>query len=129
MGFSTNVLLAMGHVGAKAALKQRTWDIELQEHISKANTVLLLIMPLQNLHNLRSTVSAKTRRAFTLARCNVLLSKLMEGRFQHIPISDCLCPCNDGQVETVGHVLLYCLFYRDLRTNFLSPIILRYPGR
>ena len=40
MGFSTNVLLAVGHVGAKAALKQRTWDIELQEHISKANTAV-----------------------------------------------------------------------------------------
>ena len=74
-------------------------------------------------------MSTKTRRAFTLVRLNVLPSKLMKGRFQHMPISDCLYPCNDGQVETVGHVLLYCPFYRDLCTDLLRPIILRYPGR
>ena len=129
MGFSTNVLLAMGHVGAKAALKQRIWDIELQEHMSQSGKYSVVTNNAFTISsNLTSTRTTKTRRAFTLVRLNVLPSKLMEGRFQHTPISDCLCPCHDGQVETVGHVLLYCLFYRDLCTNLLSPIILRYPG-
>ena len=108
LGFSTNVLLAMGHVGAKAALKQRTWDIELQEHMSQSGQYSVVTNNAFTISSyLTTTMTIKTRRPFTLMRLNVLPSKYMEGRFQRIPISDCLCPCNDGQVETVGHVLLY----------------------
>ena len=68
-------------------------------------------------------------RAFTLARLNVFPSKLLEGGFRGLPASDCLCPCNNDKVESVGHVLLFCSCYQDLRLELLSPIICKSPGR
>ena len=68
------------------------------------------------------------RRAF-LARLHVLPSNLLEGRFQGIPYSDRLCPCDSGKVEIVEHVLLYCHFYWDLCKDLLSHIFLKFPGR
>ena len=56
----------------------------------------------------------------------MLLSKLLERRFQAIPYSDSLCPCGGGEVETVGHVLVYCHFYQDLLKDLLSHIFLKF---
>ena len=91
MGFCTNVLLAMGHVRAKAALKQRIWDIELQEHMSQVGKYSVVTNNAFTISAyLTRTMSTMTRRAFTLVRLNVLPSKLMEGRFQQTSILDCL---------------------------------------
>ena len=74
-------------------------------------------------------MSPKAIRAFTLTRLNVLPSKFLEGRFQGLPTSDCLCPYNSDKVESVGHVLLFCTCYRDLRMELLSAIICKSSGR
>ena len=130
IGFSPSILIAMGLTDAIKAVKLRVWDIELQDHVGQLGKYnFLKKSAFITSSYLASTMSSKAIRAFTLARLNVLPSKLLEGRFRGLPASDCLCPCNSDKVETVGHVLLFCTCYRDLRMELLSSIICKSPGR
>ncbi|KAJ7330057.1 hypothetical protein JRQ81_016231 [Phrynocephalus forsythii] len=94
IGFSNSILKEMGYINAKAAVKRRIWDIELQEHVSLLGnhsgvTYNEFTIP----RYLTGSMPPKIIRAFTLARLNVLPSKLLDGKFQNIPLLNCLCPC------------------------------------
>ncbi|KAJ7344673.1 hypothetical protein JRQ81_000623, partial [Phrynocephalus forsythii] len=67
---------------AKAVIKQRIWDVELQEYqsllvSSSADRSNVFTLPFY----LKSISLPKHRRALTLARLNVLPSRLLDGRF------------------------------------------------
>ena len=78
---------------------------------------------------LQNLIIPKYRRAFTLVRLNVPPSAILEGRFQRIPLENRVCPCGDGSIESVAHVLLSCTFYKDLRKEVITPLLLSIPGR
>lgn len=52
-------------------------------------------------------------RAFTLARLNAIRSEVLQGRFHHIPYSDCLCRCGYSKTDTVSlHFGMLFFFYQ-----------------
>lgn len=63
------------------------------------------------------------QRAFTLARCNVIPSEQLFGRYRSIPAAERVCPCRLGNIETLSHILLYFPIYQDLHISYLSPIL------
>lgn len=69
------------------------------------------------------------RTAFSLARWKALPSAVVEGRFRKTPMLERVCPCGDGEVETIKHVLLYCQFYQEIRSKIIFPLLRRYTGR
>ena len=70
---------------------------------------------------LRQLHDPKLRRAFSLARFNILPSAILSGRYHGISYSDRLCPCTKTHIETVPHVLLHCPFYQMLRLKCFNP--------
>ncbi|XP_063000374.1 uncharacterized protein LOC134410782 [Elgaria multicarinata webbii] len=130
-GFSTEHLLAIGLEKAKDLVKQRIWDIELQNDLSQ---ILYIYHSPQDIQGggpaayLSSLTYYKYRWAFTRARYNVLPSKFTEGRYQGIPVSQRLCPCDSGEIETSSHVLLYCSFYSEARSGLIHPLLQDFPG-
>nr|XP_016853653.1 PREDICTED: uncharacterized protein LOC107983669 [Anolis carolinensis] len=131
LGLSPELLTSMGYDQAKSLVKQRITDIEHQLDLSSAPSFITNgdsrshTSPMEYLTMLEV---ANHRRAFTLARCHALPSAVLEGRYQKIPYSERLCPCDSGQIETTEHVLLQCLFYRDIRTRLIMPWTTKYPG-
>ena len=119
-------LLAAGYKKARATIRQQVWDVELQRHTSEMSKHLAIgdngrgFSPARYLTKLQIP---KYRRAFTLARFNVLPSALLQGRFAGKPYAERLCPCGLPEVESVTHVLLRCRFYNDIRRVFISPVM------
>ena len=112
IGFSPNIFIAMGYTNTKAAVKCRICVIERQDHVSQMGTNSVVTYSAFTMSSyFSSLMSTKIIQAFTLARLNMLPSKLLDGKFQNIPFSECLCPCKSNQVETVTHVLYACLLY------------------
>nr|XP_016847415.1 PREDICTED: uncharacterized protein LOC107982573 [Anolis carolinensis] len=132
LGLSPQILTSMGYDQAKAQIKQRITDIERQIDLSNAPSFITSgdsrgsTSPMEYLTKLEV---ANHQRAFTLARCHVLPSAVLEGRYQKTPYSERLCPCDSGHIETTEHVLLQCLFYRDIRSRLITPWTTKYPGR
>ncbi|KAJ7320683.1 hypothetical protein JRQ81_020194, partial [Phrynocephalus forsythii] len=82
--------------------------------------------PARYLHLLENP---KERYIFTLARCNVLPSNVVYGRFGSLPLETRLCPCNTGTTESLVHMILYCPLYKDMHASHLDPHLARLPGR
>nr|XP_034966343.1 uncharacterized protein LOC118082652 [Zootoca vivipara] len=134
-GLHPQQLLMMGHTNAKRLIGQRLKDLEQQNNlaiIKKSCPWFTFFSPSQleplPRYLYKLTIS-KFRRAFTLARLDVLPSAVLEGRFQKIPAEKRLCPCGIGNTETVAHILLSCPLYKDLRLDLITPLLLTIPGR
>lgn len=134
-GLHSQSLLSMGLIKAKSLIGQRLKDIERQNNL----TILKKLCPWYTYFPpshfdspasyLFKLTIPKYRRAFTLARWDVLPSAVLEGRYQKTPFEKRLCPCGDGNTETMSHVLLSCPLYKDLRNEIITPLILANPGR
>ena len=134
-GLHAQHLLMLFPSKAKSLIDQRLMDIEQQNNLAKTKKFCAWFAhlppshfdaPASYLHNLNIP---KYRRAFTLARLDVLPSAVLEGRYQKLPREKRLCPCGDGNLETVSHVLLTCPLYKDLRSEIITPLLLSIPGR
>uniref|UniRef100_A0A803T0U9 ribonuclease H n=1 Tax=Anolis carolinensis TaxID=28377 RepID=A0A803T0U9_ANOCA len=132
LGFSQKHLLSMGWDQAKVHIRQRILDTERQSDLACSPVFNIsadnryTITPMAYLTNLEVP---NHRKAFTLARCHALPSAVLEGRYRKTPALERLCPCEPGHIETIEHVLLQCMFYRDIRINFITPWLLKHPGR
>ncbi|KAJ7342182.1 hypothetical protein JRQ81_009534, partial [Phrynocephalus forsythii] len=119
-----------GFCNAKAAIKRRIWDVELQEHLAAHDKLSTVRNSSFRMANYLSNITIpKFRRAFTLARFNALPSRLLEGRYQGLPVDKRVCPCDEETIETIDHVLLECSLYRDIRRTPLQSILQQTQGR
>lgn len=73
--------------------------------------------------------SFKYWRIFTVASFNALPSASLEGRYHHVPLPQQLCLCHPEKIESIGHVLLHCLFDNDIQSQYIFPILSTLPGR
>ena len=131
-GFSRQFLLSVGFDQAKKIIKQRSEDTERQADLNRAPQFIAsesIRHRVCQMPYLSTLEIPKHRRAFTLARCQALPSAILEGRYKKIPLEERRCPCGLGQLETTEHILLFCLYYRDLRSSFIRPILRNFPGR
>uniref|UniRef100_A0A2D4PQN9 Reverse transcriptase zinc-binding domain-containing protein n=2 Tax=Micrurus surinamensis TaxID=129470 RepID=A0A2D4PQN9_MICSU len=129
LGFTGDALGDCGLKDAQFRVVQRLVDIDLQYLRSRANkTCSPLIFSHSNNYGLRmasylyTLTIPKYRRAFSLARFNVLPSALLSGRFKKLLLSERLCPCDRAEVETVEHVLIHCPIYNTARIQLWSSI-------
>ncbi|XP_053139871.1 39S ribosomal protein L19, mitochondrial isoform X1 [Hemicordylus capensis] len=130
-GFSLDGLLEMGFCHARLILKERIYDMEMQTDRSLISKEVFLGLQMYNTkpaNYLGKITITKYCRMFTLARFNVLPSAELEGKFRGIPKEQRLCPCGSGEQESIFHILLCCLFYRDLRTCYISSLLTDFPG-
>ena len=129
LGFSTHFLSKLAHDQAASLVKQRIQDTRCQLDLSKTPTFLAPVKTryvLAPATYLSQLVINKQRRAFTLARCSVLPSALVEGRYKNIPLSLRQCYCGSGQIETREHILFHCPAYADIRGNLIEPLIKKF---
>lgn len=47
------------------------------------------------------------QHAISLARFNLLPSMVTDGRYSKTPYAECLCPSNQGCIETIPHIMLH----------------------
>uniref|UniRef100_A0A670HL80 ribonuclease H n=1 Tax=Podarcis muralis TaxID=64176 RepID=A0A670HL80_PODMU len=133
-GLQAQHLLKMGLPKAKTIIDQRMKDIEQQNNLAyiKKFSAWYAYLPPSHFDfrapYLSTLTIPKLRRAFTLARLNMLPSAVLEGRYQGISFENRLCPCGAGCVETVSHVLLSCSLYKDLRDETIAPLLSAIPG-
>ncbi|KAJ7319988.1 hypothetical protein JRQ81_019499, partial [Phrynocephalus forsythii] len=124
--------LQMGYTNAKYNLRQHIIEMERQQDLGTTLNRLLLdnaLCPPKPVKYLYLPLTPKQRRALTLACFNALPSAVQEGKFNNIPYSQRLCPCNSGEIENISHVLLHCTFYSEIREAFVNPFIRVCPGR
>lgn len=129
-GLSPEYLLSLERGRAKNIIKERLRDIEAQNDFNQLPITYKLLYNPQRPHlanYLKVLDNAKHRWAFSRARFNALPSALLEGRYNKIPIEQRLCPCNSNEIETIGHVILYCPLYRDSRKELIEPILRKIP--
>ena len=62
----------------------------------------------------------KHRSALAKFRCGVAPLRLETGRYEGLDVNQRICPICKSSVEDESHVLLYCPFYRDLRTTLFN---------
>ncbi|XP_053146803.1 uncharacterized protein LOC128342830 [Hemicordylus capensis] len=130
-GLPQEELIRMGYDQAMRVIKQHVLDIELQEELAKLPRGIYIgnqplnVRPAEYLNSL---TTATFRRAMTLARLNALPTAVLKGKFKKLPYSAHLCPCGSGDIETTAHVILYCTFYKDIHINFISLLLMEFPG-
>ncbi|KAJ7332741.1 hypothetical protein JRQ81_014921, partial [Phrynocephalus forsythii] len=66
LGYSPSTLIAMGLTEAMNAVKQRVWDIELQNHVAQLGKYYVLKSAFTISPYLASLISSNARRAFWL---------------------------------------------------------------
>ena len=110
-------------------IKQRVLDIEQQNLYNAANKTcspVKLSLPCKFGH-IASYLSALSnpqhRRAFSLARFNVMPSAVLTGRFLRTPHADRLCSCKQNCIDSISHILLGCPKYTAPRIQLLEPIL------
>ncbi|KAJ7332812.1 hypothetical protein JRQ81_014992 [Phrynocephalus forsythii] len=59
----------------------------------------------------------KFRKAFTLARCEVFSSAVLEDRFKSIPREQRLCPCGSDEIESIEHR------HKKIRAKYITPFL------
>lgn len=62
----------------------------------------------------------RKRGLFSQARCNVISSNLLDGRFTGLPKEERHCICSTDSIESIEHTVLHCPVYNDLRNLFLK---------
>ena len=109
-------------------IKRRILDIELQalnEAARKTCSPLFLGIspsPDKLAFYFSHLINPQQRRAFMLARFNILPTAVMTGRFQKIPYAYRQCPCKQGSIETIQHVFFYCPIYDAIRAKVLNAL-------
>lgn len=131
LGLSMCDLPLLGLERARLVIKQRIRDIEWQNDLACVADPFIksVFRPQAMARYLTHLELYSYRRAFTLARFNVLPSAVAEGRYKKIPYHERICPCGQDEVETAEHVLLRCNFYKDQRTLLIYPLLSNLPGR
>ncbi|KAJ7313381.1 hypothetical protein JRQ81_004695, partial [Phrynocephalus forsythii] len=110
---------SLGEKQAFWVIKRRVLDIEQQTLRSLAHSVCsplhwhITVTPSQQAPYLVLLKSPRIRRAFTLARCNVMPSAVLYGRFQGLPLDKRCCSCGMGSVETLDHIFFYCPLHKE----------------
>lgn len=67
--------------------------------------------------------SPNAQRAFSIARSNAMPSDVLYGKFRGISTMERNFTCPLGGEESLQHMILYCLFYKDLSSNFLERFL------
>ena len=135
LGLSLDFLYAQEPKAANSILEKRIRDIDFQYSTAMARkTCSILHLGLnynfsQSARYLEKLTIPKYRHIFSRARFNCLQSAILDGRYSGTPYEKRLCPCKDGEIETLKHVLLECDFYINERNKFLKPIMNIFPGR
>ncbi|KAJ7329669.1 hypothetical protein JRQ81_015843, partial [Phrynocephalus forsythii] len=63
------------------------------------------------------------RKAFTLARCEVFPSLVLEGRFKSILREQRLCPCGSDEIVSIGHRMLRCSRHNKIQAKYIIPLL------
>lgn len=66
---------------------------------------------------------ARERRAMSMARCNVVPSEVLWGRYKGTVYSERCCPCAQGVVESLEHLIFYCPCHARNRQRYLIPLL------
>ncbi|XP_061446802.1 uncharacterized protein LOC133367087 [Rhineura floridana] len=132
LGFSIPYVISLGRSKALLAITQRILDVDFQNVLSCLGPRFASspsLKPFTSAQFLYHLSIPRLRKAFTMAKFDVLPSALLEGRFNRIPQTESYCPCDSGAIETAGHVLLECRFYTSLRSHFIIPLFQKFPSR
>lgn len=129
IGVWSDLLCSITRAEAFRIIRTRLLDIQIQNLKNLANkrcSPLFLHLPVS--HDkvpdyLFQLDNPHLRRAFTLARCNVLPSAVLQGRFNGIPMRERLCPCSSGAVESIDHIFFCCSLHAEARNKFLTPFL------
>ncbi|KAJ7324291.1 hypothetical protein JRQ81_017311 [Phrynocephalus forsythii] len=126
MGLSIDDLLVEGTTQIKTLIKQRIQDIERQRDIAQSP---LFRAPIKTRYVMRMAnylsqlEDPAYRRAFTLARCSVIPSRVLEGRYKKIPYEDRRCTCSQREAESMVHMFFCCPFHHLYRERFIHPCL------
>lgn len=133
IGIWTDILAAPTQKEAFRLIKTRFLDIHQQELFSEANKTCsplhhqISVQPGQTPNYLSLLEDPRDRRAISLARCNVVPSEVMWGRFKGIEYIKRLCPCAQGVVESLDHLIFHCPRHDQSRQHYLVPLFDSYP--
>ena len=67
--------------------------------------------------------------AFSLARCNVMPGAVSNGRYNGTPYLKRHCPCEQGALETLTHMLWHCPLHQNCRKKYVTSILLKLDGK
>lgn len=121
-------LFMLLQIDAFQIIKYRILDTELQSLYSMANTIYsplsLKILNGSRLIGSIFIISEKTTQSFFLQLVPILLSPaIFYRRFEKVAYLARYCPCGTSCTETILHVLLYCSFYVNVHSKYLSCIL------
>ena len=129
LGLDPTHLIELGFKTAKAVVRQRLLDIDLQEESTAlpiGYSTLKGWPGNSSAPYLTSISIPKYRWAFSRARFNTFPSAFLEGRFLNRPPELRLCPCDTAQPESISHILLHCPFYDNIRKYLILPLLPHY---